>query len=645
MAPRALFVFFATSLIWGQAQQDENVLFDDLKVVESAGMHPQSIRDAPSNVTIITARDIRVYGYRTLGEALASARGFYLSYDGAYQHLGLRGFNMPGDFGTRWQVMLNGHNLSDHIYDASNYFGQDFGLDLALVKRIEVVRGPSSALYGSNALFGIINVVTKPPSEFSTVRLITEGGSSERKGEVDAAVSSAHGEFLLSGSVFNNLGKALDVPQYGATMAAAADAERGYHSFFDFRQGEWQVMALASSRQKGMPVPWDDAVVGDAGNRTWDQRRFAEGIWSHPLRGGQLTWRNSWDWYSYRGLEDYPTDGGGPVRNADLARNAWLTSRLLYQFAESRAGRFFAGAEVSGDLYSWQRNYDFGSPRVWYLNDDHSQVRTGFLAQDEITLNPNWKAVAGVRVDHVTGYGSSVSPRFALLYQPSERTFWKLIGGQSYRNPSIYEQYYAFGSEVLIANPLRPERGFALEAKFERQLNRRWSLIVGGYHYRIRDLIGFVPFKGGYQYQNRDRVTSSGLEWELDRRGRLLDMAATLTVQRTRDASGSSIPNSPAAVGSLRLSRSWGQDRLILGGELCALSSRATLGGAHVAPAWQPNLTIGSARFVRGLEFQAGIRNLLDRPRADPIALDPRVDVLAGRGREWFVRLIWHSDD
>src|SRR5690348_8284906 len=104
------------------AGQDEDFLFGDIALVESAGMHAQTLRDAPANVTVISDEDIRLYGYRTLGEALTYARGFYLTDDRAYQHLGLRGFDVPGDYGTRWLVMINGHPMADHIFEATGYF-------------------------------------------------------------------------------------------------------------------------------------------------------------------------------------------------------------------------------------------------------------------------------------------------------------------------------------------------------------------------------------------------------------------------------------------------------------------------------------------------------------------------------------------
>src|SRR5947209_19651831 len=127
--------------------------------VYTASKHLQSGTDAPSSVTVITADEIQKHGYRTLADILQTVRGFFVTYDRNYSSLGVRGFARPGDFNTRVLLLVDGHRLNDNIYDEA-MLGTEFPIDIDLISRIEVVRGPVSSLYGSNALFAVINIIT-----------------------------------------------------------------------------------------------------------------------------------------------------------------------------------------------------------------------------------------------------------------------------------------------------------------------------------------------------------------------------------------------------------------------------------------------------------------------------------------------------
>jgi outer membrane receptor for ferrienterochelin and colicin len=171
-----------------QTGQDLNALTIEQLMhvqVEGAAFHPQTLQDAPASVTIITAEDIRKYGYRTLGEALSAVRGFYLSNDRTYETMGMRGFSLPGDYASHLVIMVNGHNMADNVFDFMLFFGNYFPIDMNLIKRIEIIRGPSSALYGSNAIFATINVITKSPDEVGPLTVTADTGSfGEKKDQV-----------------------------------------------------------------------------------------------------------------------------------------------------------------------------------------------------------------------------------------------------------------------------------------------------------------------------------------------------------------------------------------------------------------------------------------------------------------------------
>lgn len=103
-------------------------------------------------------------------------RGFYVTYDRTYNCTGLRGVNRPGDFGGRALINIDGHRLNDPIYDSA-FTDTDFLLDLDLVDRVEIIRGPGSSLYGNNAFFTVINVITRRGREVNGAEASASAGS------------------------------------------------------------------------------------------------------------------------------------------------------------------------------------------------------------------------------------------------------------------------------------------------------------------------------------------------------------------------------------------------------------------------------------------------------------------------------------
>jgi len=149
-----------TSLDQLKALDPEQLLQVEVATVYGASKHEESVADAPSDVTIVTSDDIKNSGDRTLAEILNGVSGFYTSSDGVYDYVGTRGFNRPGDYGGRILVTIDGHRMNDDIFGTAA-IGTDFLLDVDLIDRVEVIRGPGSSLYGNNAVFAVINIITR----------------------------------------------------------------------------------------------------------------------------------------------------------------------------------------------------------------------------------------------------------------------------------------------------------------------------------------------------------------------------------------------------------------------------------------------------------------------------------------------------
>jgi outer membrane receptor for ferrienterochelin and colicin len=137
-----------------------------VEIVVAGSKRAQNTRDVPSFVSIVTAADIREHGYRTLGDVLKTLPSFYVTNDRNYSYVGVRGFERSGDYNSRVLLLLNGLRTNDNVSNQA-YIGEEFIVDADLIERIEVIRGPSAAIYGNNALFAVINIVTKQGADLS----------------------------------------------------------------------------------------------------------------------------------------------------------------------------------------------------------------------------------------------------------------------------------------------------------------------------------------------------------------------------------------------------------------------------------------------------------------------------------------------
>jgi len=138
----------------------EDLMKVDVDSVYGAAGYKQKLTETPASVTIITSDEIRRYGYRTLAEILSNVPGLYVTYDRDYTYVGFRGFSRPGDYNSRVMLLIDGHLLNDDVYQQA-LIGTDFPLDVDLIDRVEVIRGPNTSSYVASAFLGVINVITK----------------------------------------------------------------------------------------------------------------------------------------------------------------------------------------------------------------------------------------------------------------------------------------------------------------------------------------------------------------------------------------------------------------------------------------------------------------------------------------------------
>src|SRR5580658_5928942 len=219
----------------------EDLMSIEIDSVSGVSGFKQKVTEAPASVTIITSEEIQRYGYRTLADILRNVRGFYVSNDRNYSYLGVRGYGLPGDYNSRITFLVDGHRLNDNIFDAA-LIGTEFPLDVDLIDRVEVIRGPNSSLYIASAFLGVINVITKRGRDSQKVSV---AGSAASYGTYEGRVTYGNEfknglELLLSASYYDSHGQdELFFPQFNTPatnngIALNADGDESDQFFANF---------------------------------------------------------------------------------------------------------------------------------------------------------------------------------------------------------------------------------------------------------------------------------------------------------------------------------------------------------------------------------------------------------------------------
>src|SRR4029079_13762296 len=171
-------LLFCTPFASVSAQDSNQVALQGLDTmlnapVSTASKYAQDVREVAGSVTIVTAEDIRRFGYRTLTDVLQSMAGVYVSTQRSLESFGIRGFGRPSDFNNRVLLLINGHSFTEATWGMA-LLGESLAINLVGVERIELSRGPSSGLYGTGAMFAVINIISKDGESMSGAQIDAE---------------------------------------------------------------------------------------------------------------------------------------------------------------------------------------------------------------------------------------------------------------------------------------------------------------------------------------------------------------------------------------------------------------------------------------------------------------------------------------
>ena len=510
--------------------------------VSTAAKYSQSVRQVAGSVTIVTAEDIRRFGYRTVADVLQGMAGVYTSNPRSYESIGVRGFGRPTDYNNRILLLMDGHSVFESMWGQA-MLGEEQALNLESVERIELIRGPSSALYGTGAMFAVVNVITRAGDDIGGVVVDGEVGSLGRQGVslVAGSAMGSAGSILVSalleeaGGQRNLYFPEFDAPATNNGVAENLDGYRRGSARLSAAVGSFALRTSYNYRSRQDPTgSYGTDFNAEAGVR--DYNWFAELSHSAEISPAHLlSTRAYYDDLRYQG--NYPYDG---LTNHERAVNRVAGVETSLRWDLAARNRLTIGSEYRRNLETRyyvpaDTTFDYGRP--------FSVV--SLYVQDEHQLLPNLTLLGGLRHDNHEISGGATTPRAAVLFDPRPGTTLKVMYGHAFRAPTIYETEF---KEVSLSSALKPERLSMLEFIWLERLNSRLMISGSVFHYRVEDLIDVVDDSTSTQlaYVNRDVAKASGIELTLDARPtRATRGYLNYTFQRAVGSGGQLLTNSP----------------------------------------------------------------------------------------------------
>lgn len=657
----AVTAYFALSLCpqnaaWGEtpandtaevtaAADDDLLMFYEENELVTATRRTTSLRRAPAIASIITAAEIRNMGARNLMDVLKTVPSIGVSIDEFGRSLvEVRGVRTLTS--EKILLMLDGHKLND-AWSGSAIANVYNDLPVENIRQVEIVKGPGSALYGSNAFVAVINVVTKDADDIDGVEVKAAGGS-YGTGKVNLTGGKVFGKLTVaaSGDYLSSDGARLLVPRDSLSSTALNSAAPGTTSqqlergdfFLKASLGDWSLMGQYVNKSRGANIGINYALTG------LDNLRY-ENYWS------ELAYKHAFsDTLSVkiRGYFDQfvldskigflppaatPAFPGGMYATTQLVdRNIGTELQLDYDvFAGNHAILGFMYENISQFDVKLLANFNplnnapLGSYRdvssSANFNKDAGRDVYALYLQDEWELLPALRLTAGGRYDHYSDFGYTINPRVGVVWGINEQAELKLLYGRAFRAPN-FKELYDQNNNVSIGNPnLKPEEIDTYEAGLGYAF-AKLKLNLGYFFSKIDNMIDRDTTVTPTRYINKGKAEIHGLEAGA---AAALSAQTLLRVgylhQETRDTAND---RSLAWVPNNRLTASLDQE---LGRYLHARAD-VLWTGRRPRPVGDPrsdsspyttvDLTIVAHSFIDNLELTGTVRNLFDERQSDP---------------------------
>jgi outer membrane receptor protein involved in Fe transport len=657
-----------TSQGYCQSNDHEFKEVKDLSVDELAGIKVKTITGlsrfkeatskAPSSITIISRNEIRRLGFNTIAEILDSLRSFYVSKDRIYNNIGIRGFGRPGDYNVRVLLLIDGHRVNDNIYDSAA-LGTNSVVDVDMIERIEVIRGPRSAVYGNNALFGVINVITRPKENIGAGELSSSIASydSYKSRATTSFNFLKNGSAVLSATGYKSHGQDLFYSEFNNPVenfgfSENSDREKYHNLFFNAKYENLQIEFAQTHRRKNIPTAPYDTIFNDPDTLYIDQRRFLDISFEQEIfTDSTINIRTTYDWVNFDGEYAYlyPTALGNKskVVNIDKTRGEEAGIEAAVINRTFRNNTFIVGTSLSRDIRAVQSNYD-RAPYYSYLDDHRSGNSAALFTQDTFYVLPELSFNFGLRFDHFSYTDHATSPSASLVWSMNEDTTTKIMYGRAFRAPNYFEKYYSFSPN--INSNLNSEHLDTYEISIERILDDNLTLSLSNYYYRLFELIeeSYDQNIDSSIYLNSGQTDAYGSEVELA--GAINENISTrmsYAYQITNNEFEQTLSNSPKHLGRLSIISKlpFLSDKLYLGYLLQANSSSQTPRLKTAEGFLTSNVILTAEDVFKGIDARLSANNISNKTYSHPVSSVNRQDSIEQDGRNYQLQIVMRLGD
>lgn len=559
---KIIFIVMASHIAHATAQSpekdDEKALlqvYGDEETVSTVTGGAQPLSKAPSVATVITQEDIKKIGATDLDEVLETVPGLHVSRNAIYGPL----YTIRGIYsGQNPQILMliNGIPVTNLFAgDRNRIWG---GMPVQSIARIEVVRGPGSAIYGADAFAGIINIITKTNKEINGTEIGGRVGS-----------FNTYDGWLLHGNSWHDINVTAMVEYHdtdGQRRMVSSDSQTFYDNLLkthaslapghlnlqrenldarmDISYGMWRFRGGLQHRS--------NIGTGAGASQALDPYgRFGSDRWNADLTYHNNEFTENWDvtaQISYfntsqivqKNIYLFPPGafGGtfpdGVIGNPEVfERHVRANISGFYSGFDQHVLRIGAGFNYNS-VYDVREIKNFSLqpgllptplPKLTNVTDTSdifltigSRKNAFIFLQDEWSFITDWKLTTGVRYDYYSDFGSTVNPRLALVWETRHDLTTKLLYGRAFRAPS-WAETRNINNPVSLGNPnLRPETINTVELAFDYRPIDKLRLGLNVFNYWWSDIIRFVPDSGSTTItaQNSGQQTGHGLELEAD---------------------------------------------------------------------------------------------------------------------------------